>query len=217
MSTRGPSLFLVVMSVALLTGVAWAGFTVGFQSVSVGGERWGIRPMFYGVSFERYARDVPPQPPRSTLLDSMSLRTRWGLRYDSFSVSGARNDRLYVSFPWLLGFSVLPGVLWLVLLVRRPRRRVDGVCPNCEYDIRATPHRCPECGTVLRPPSIKDRLIALDIAGLRAYLRTPRTLPPSSPLGPHVAQSPEADDRSEPAAKDAPAGQSLPGPGAAET
>ena len=215
MTTRWPSLLPVVMSAALLIGVAWAGFTAGFKSVSVGGERWGIRAALYGVWFERYARDVSPQAPRS--IRPLSERARWGLRYDSFSVRGARNDRLYVSFPWLIGFSVLPGVLWLVLLVRAPRRRVVGVCSNCEYDIRATPHTCPECGTVLRPPSIRDRLLALDVAGLRAHLRTTRTAAPHSPLRPDDAPYPDKGDRGDPAAKDAQGDQSLPAPGAAET
>jgi hypothetical protein len=46
---------------------------------------------------------------------------------------------------WVLAgaFAVLPAV-WVF---RRPRSHRNRCCGNCGYDLRATPDRCPECGT----------------------------------------------------------------------
>jgi hypothetical protein len=49
---------------------------------------------------------------------------------------------------WFLAllFAILPA-LHLHAAIRSRRRHRAGHCPTCGYDLRATPDRCPECGT----------------------------------------------------------------------
>ncbi len=56
------------------------------------------------------------------------------------------------SWIWWLPYSLVVGVpiVGIVSGIRRERRqqlrREHGLCVSCGYDLRASPHRCPECG-----------------------------------------------------------------------
>jgi hypothetical protein len=55
----------------------------------------------------------------------------------------------YAFMAWL--FSAAAAVVALVLSRRFRTVRPDALCHACGYDLRATPDRCPECGTVRQP------------------------------------------------------------------
>ncbi len=58
--------------------------------------------------------------------------------------------RRYIRFGAPLWVAVLPGAFVLLALVRRSRKHKRGLCRVCNYDLRATPDRCPECGTLTK-------------------------------------------------------------------
>jgi hypothetical protein len=57
---------------------------------------------------------------------------------------------LEISFWWIMIATFLFPVATLARIFLRNRERPKNYCGSCGYDLRATPNRCPECGTV--PP-----------------------------------------------------------------
>jgi hypothetical protein len=65
----------------------------------------------------------------------------------------------HLTIPWwfitLLNTTV--SILALTYGVRRKKQRGPGACPACGYDLRATPDRCPECGTAVGAELVRGR------------------------------------------------------------
>jgi hypothetical protein len=61
------------------------------------------------------------------------------------------SPRAYLWLVWTLETALLGALLLRSWRLRQSRRRRSGFCDHCGYDLRATPGRCPECGTTPRP------------------------------------------------------------------
>jgi hypothetical protein len=64
------------------------------------------------------------------------------------------SDDLNVRVPyWAMAVAAgIAPALWLIHARSRRKRLRSSLCPACGYDLRASPERCPECGTVSVPP-----------------------------------------------------------------
>ena len=128
----------------------------------------------FGLSFNRYATRPYDLPVNWHCEQLISLQV--GMEIDSLDASdGTRwikpvfddHGALLASGPWFLPMprslmhfwiwfwqlalitGMLPaarGAIAIRRAVRTRRQRREGCCVTCGYDLRATPHRCPECG-----------------------------------------------------------------------
>lgn len=87
------------------------------------GGRWGFW-FVAGWHAPRWNAQSPPYPD-----DGWNLRLPW---WSIVLITGA-----------------MP-LMRLVAFARREKKQRKGYCPECGYDLRATPRRCPECGYMPR-------------------------------------------------------------------
>jgi len=87
----------------------------------------------------------------------------------SAELGGAILVGLFLGLCLIIDALILTGIIKIICVLfsflarlrdRRLLRRLNsGRCPDCGYDLRATPWRCPECGyqrgRPIWPPSIK--------------------------------------------------------------
>lgn len=78
-----------------------------------------------------------------------TLGFQFGSRRGLYDGSNQYSTAILAMPYWFPGctFAILP-IGWLLIRIKRRRRRLAGICISCGYDLRATPNRCPECGSI---------------------------------------------------------------------
>jgi hypothetical protein len=164
------SLLLCIATMALWAGSFWVRESwlhitceEGREPGTIAVSRWVIIDQG-GVAIARDAMPVPSRPEQrwdrwaegSSNYPNQGRWQRLGVGWWKYewSESGVTLGGRGAVFP-LWAVALTTAVAPALFLVRHLRRRTHPAgarpCPVCGYDLRATPDRCPECGTPVAP------------------------------------------------------------------
>ena len=169
------SLILCIATATIWVRSYWQAQGILLHSQS-GTNSWDVRlRCIEGTAiFGAQTVELPPQAGAGS--SERTFEWRWGVRMHSYSFPGeswwkrrgflwetTSGTFLTSSAGWLETWTLFVPC-WLVTLLaatlpalwlRQPQRRrfreQHGLCLTCGYDLRASPDRCPECGTPIAP------------------------------------------------------------------
>jgi hypothetical protein len=106
------------------------------------------------VSWSAFVKHAEPLDIWALRIGSKGVRGL-GFRFESDLRTNPQNTWVIICVPlWFLAlvFASTPA-MYLSRSLRRNREAGRECCRVCGYDLRATPERCPECGTPVQPAS----------------------------------------------------------------
>ncbi|HWE93118.1 MAG TPA: hypothetical protein VG269_04025 [Tepidisphaeraceae bacterium] len=112
-------------------------------------------------------RNFPRWPQDGRLLHTRDASTvtfyertrleRMGFDFKRFTSRRTGAGEWHLTIPWWFITLLDSAIAGLALAYRLRRKKLhgSGACRACGYDLRATPDRCPECGTAVGPRFVR--------------------------------------------------------------
>ncbi len=119
------------------------------------------RPMYYGWHYLRMNKySAPSYAVAFSHLEPGRTFGTWEFAgvgwYTVRDRNGGRTATGVAPFWLLTAVTAALPMVWTTRRLRARRAWTAGCCPSCGYDLRASPERCPECGTIASANSRVD-------------------------------------------------------------